>query len=185
RVARESGAVATLPRVLAPAAWVDWRHGRYASARMHGTEALRLARETGQEPGLALGALALTAGTRGLEDECRAYAHEAMERAQERGASLLQSQANWALGLLELALGRFDEAARKLEQAMGRDGAFAHPALARHVIPDYVEAAVRAGRRDTLSATLDEYEAWVRTTNQPWTRALLGACRALSTDGDE
>jgi DNA-binding CsgD family transcriptional regulator len=48
-----------------------------------------------------------------------------------------------------------------------------------------VEAAVRAGHRDTLRATIDEYEAWVRTTNQPWTRGLLAACRALAAEGDE
>jgi hypothetical protein len=67
RLARESGAVGNLPRPLAAVAWADWRHGRYASARMHATEALRLARETGQEPGLALSVLALVAGTQGRE----------------------------------------------------------------------------------------------------------------------
>ena len=183
RIARESGAVGTLPRVLAPAAWLEWRHGRYASARMYGTEALRLARETGQEGGLALCALALVAGTQGREDECRAHARDAMERAHERGASLLQSQASWALGLLELGRGRFEEAARILERGFGRDGSFAHPALARHMIPDYVEAAVRAGRSDGLDETVAEYELWVRNSSQPWTLGLLACCHALISDG--
>jgi DNA-binding CsgD family transcriptional regulator len=185
RVARESGAVGALPRVLAPAAWIDWRHGRYASARMHGTEALRLARETGQEHGLALTALALVAGTQGRDDECRAHAREAMERAQDRGASLLQSQASWALGLLELGHGRFAEAARILERGFGRDGSFAHPALARHMIPDYIEAAVRAGRLEGLDETVAEYELWARNSNRPWSLGLLAGCQALVSDGDE
>jgi DNA-binding NarL/FixJ family response regulator len=108
-----------------------------------------------------------------------------MERAHERRASLLQSQASWALGLLELAHGRFDEAARVLERAMGSDGSFAHPALARHVIPDYVEAAVRAGRVSGLDATVADYELWARNSNQPWTLGLLAGCRALISKGDE
>jgi DNA-binding CsgD family transcriptional regulator len=185
RLARESGAVGVLPRVLAAVAWGDFRHGRYPSARMNASEALRLARETGQEPGLALSVLALAAGAQGRDDECKAFAHEAMERAQERRASLLQSQGSWALGLLELAHGRYEESARVLELGMGRDGAFAHPALARHMIPDYVEAAVRAGRRDGLEETVAEYELWARSSNQPWTLALLAGCEALISQGDD
>jgi DNA-binding CsgD family transcriptional regulator len=184
RLGRESGALGVLPRVLAPAAWTEWRLGRYASGRMYGTEALRLARETGQEPGMALTALALIAGSQGRDEECRTHAAEAMERARERGASLLQSQASWALGLLELAHGRFDEAARVLERGFGGDGSFAHPALARHMIPDYVEAAVRAGGRERLQERVDDYELWARNGGQPWSLGLLEVCRALMADED-
>jgi DNA-binding CsgD family transcriptional regulator len=177
--------VGELPRVLAAAAWGDWRYGRYPTARMNASEALRLARETGQEPGLALSVLALVAGAQGRDEECRSHAHEAMDRARERGASLLQSQASWALGLLELAQGRFEDAARVLERGFGRDGSFAHPALARHMIPDYVEAAVRAGRVDGLAETVHEYELWAQSSNQPWSLGLLAACHALLAQGDE
>src|SRR5262249_19549769 len=124
RLARERGAVGELPRVLAAVSFADGRQGRYPTSRMQASEALRLARETGQEPGLALGVLALLAGTQGREEECRTHAREAMDRAQERRASLLQSLASWALGLLELAYGRFDESARVLELGFGRDGGF-------------------------------------------------------------
>src|SRR5262249_27696243 len=111
RLARESGAVSLVPRVLLAVSWADFRHGRYPTARMHASEALRLARETDQESGLGLCVLALVAGAQGRDDDCKANAYEAMERARERRASLLQSQACWALGLLELAHGRFEEAA--------------------------------------------------------------------------
>lgn len=184
-LARESGAVGALPRVLAGVAWGDFRHGRYPSARINGSEALRLGRETGQETGLALSVLALVAGAQGRDDECRSHAHEAMDRAHERGAALLQSQASWALGLLELAHGRFEEAARVIELGFGREGTFGHPALARHMIPDYVEAAVRAGRVDGLVETVAEYELWARNANQPWTLGLLAGCQALIAEGDE
>src|SRR5262249_21893019 len=185
RLARERGAVGELPRVLAAVSFADWRHGRYPTSRMHASEALRLARETGQEPGLALSVLALVAGTQGREEECRTHARAAMDRAHERRASLLQSLASWALGLLELAHGRFEESARILELGFGRDGGFAHPALARHMIPDYFEAAVRAGRSDGLEETLAEYELWARNGNQPWALGLLASCRALVSEGDD
>jgi DNA-binding CsgD family transcriptional regulator len=185
RLARESGAVGFLPGVLAGISWGDFRHGRYPSSRMHASEALRLARETGQEPGLALSVLALVAGAQGRDDECRTHAHEAMERAHERRAGLLQSQACWALGLLELAHGRFEESVRVLEAGLGRDGGLAHPGLARHMIPDYVEAAARAGRVDGLEETVVEYELFARSANQPWTLGLLAACRALTSDGGD
>jgi DNA-binding CsgD family transcriptional regulator len=183
RLARESGAVGLLPRVLAAISWGDFRLGRYPTARMHAGEGLRLARETGQEPGLALSVLALVAGAQGRDDECRPHAREAMERAHERGAGLLQSQASWALGLLELTHGRFEESARVLESGLARDGAFGHPGLARHMIPDYVEASVRAGRADGLGETVAEYELFAHSSNQPWTLGLLAACRALTSDG--
>jgi DNA-binding CsgD family transcriptional regulator len=179
RLARESGAVGALPRVLTSEAWAEFRTGRYSVGRMHAAEALRLARETGQEPGLALGMLALIAAAQGRDDECRSYASELSERAHERRASLFQSQADWAVGLLELGLGRFEDAARTLASVLPGKGTFAHPALARHVIPDYVEAAVRAGRRDGLDAVLAGYEHWARSANQPWTLGLLASCSAL------
>jgi DNA-binding CsgD family transcriptional regulator len=183
RIARESGAVGVMPRVLAAVSWGDFRYGRYSSARMHASEALRLARETGQETGLALSVLALVAGAQGRADECRSFANEASERAHERRASLLESQAKWAVGLLELGLGRFEEAARVLESGLPREGVLAHPALARHMIPDYLEAAVRAGRLEGLDASVAEYEQWARHANQPWTLGLLANCRALTTEG--
>jgi DNA-binding CsgD family transcriptional regulator len=52
------------------------------------------------------------------------------------------------------------------------------------VTPDYVEAAVRAGRLDGLDVILDQYEHWVRSAPQPWKLGLLASCRALVSEGD-
>src|SRR5215471_1491424 len=52
------------------------------------------------------------------------------------------------------------------------------------MIPDYVEAAVRAGRVDGLKETVAEYELWAHNSNQPWSLALLAQCQALIADGD-
>jgi DNA-binding CsgD family transcriptional regulator/tetratricopeptide (TPR) repeat protein len=150
---------------------------------MHASEGLRLARELGQEPGLALCVLALIAAAQGREDECRSCAHEASARAHERRASLFQSQVDWALGLLELGRGRFEDAERTLGSVLPGKATFAHPALARHVIPDYVEAAVRAGRLEGLDTVLADYEHWVRNAPQPWKLGLLASCRALTAEG--
>jgi DNA-binding CsgD family transcriptional regulator len=64
------------------------------------------------------------------------------------------------------------------------EAVFAHPALARHVIPDFVEAAVRAGKLDGVDGALVHYEHWVQNARQPWTLGLLASCRALTSDGN-
>jgi DNA-binding CsgD family transcriptional regulator len=53
------------------------------------------------------------------------------------------------------------------------------------MIPDYIEAAVRAGRVDGVKETVAEYELWAQSSNQPWSLALLAECQALISDGDE
>ena len=185
RIARETGAVGVLPVALARIAFGDWRVGSFSSSRIHASEGLRLARETGQETGLALGVLALVAAVQGREDECRACAHEALERAYDRRAGLLKSIAAWAVGLLELGVGRYHESMRVFEEVIQREDGLSHPGMRRFMIPDYVEAAVRAGERDGLEELVDEFEFWARLTGRPWVLALHSHCRGLLSDGAE
>jgi DNA-binding CsgD family transcriptional regulator len=183
RIARENGAVGVLPVALARIAFGDWRVGRYSSARIHASESLRLAREMGQETGLALGVLALVAGVQGREDECRASAHEAIERAYERRAGILRSLAAWGVGLLELGLGRYHEALRILDDVVRREDALAHPGMRRFMTPDYVEAAVRTGERDGVDELVEEFGQWAFLTGRPWVQALHQHCLGLTSEG--
>jgi DNA-binding CsgD family transcriptional regulator len=185
RLARETGAIGVLPVALSRIAFGEWRVGRYSSARIDASEGVRLARETGQEPGLALGVLALVAGVQGREDECRACAQEATQRAYERRAGMLRSVASWAVGLLELGLGRYDEAVRVFDQVIRRDDALAHPGMRRFMIPDFVEAAVRSGERDGLEELVEEFDFWAHLTGRPWVLALASHCRGLTAEGSD
>jgi DNA-binding NarL/FixJ family response regulator len=133
---------------------------------------------------MALSVLALVAAVQGREDECRSFAHETFERARERGAGLYRSNAAWAVGLLELGLGRFQEAAQALEAVLPERDVLAHPGMRRYLMPDYLEARVRAGERDGLEGVLAEYEQWVAVSGTPSVRALLAHCRGLMSSGE-
>jgi DNA-binding CsgD family transcriptional regulator len=145
---------------------------------------LNLARELGQEIGIHLCELAIVAAIQGREDECRACAAQATERAVERRSGLLASLAAWALGLLELAFARPEAAIVALEPALPGDGALTHPIIALFLTPDYVEAAVRANRFDVARAVVGPFEEWAGAVEQPWALALAFHCRGLVTAGD-
>jgi DNA-binding CsgD family transcriptional regulator len=51
-------------------------------------------------------------------------------------------------------------------------------------LPDKIEAAVRAGRRDEATAMLPAFESWAAGAGAPWAWARLAGFRALLADGD-
>jgi DNA-binding CsgD family transcriptional regulator len=184
RIARARGAIGVLPRALERLSFGEFRLGRYASARSNASEGLRLARETGQEYGTHLSILALLAAVQGREDECRQCAHEALARALERRSGLIQLLATWAVGLLELSLGRAEAAAAVLEPVLPADGMLTNRVVATFLIPDYIEASVRAGRTESAHATLGIFEPWAQATGQGWALALASYCEGLLSEGD-
>jgi DNA-binding NarL/FixJ family response regulator len=184
RLARERGAVGFLPRALERIAYAELRSGRYASSRADAAEALRLARETGQEPGTPLCLLALVAGIQGRDGECRACAAEALERARERRSGIFQVLAVWAVGLLELGSGRPGEALSALDSVLPGKGVLTHPMQVLFLLPDHVEAAVRAGQPERAEVSLTMFEGWAEVVRQPWTLALLAYCRGFLAEGD-
>jgi DNA-binding CsgD family transcriptional regulator len=85
-----------------------------------------------------------------------------------------------ALGLLELGLGRYDDALRHLEAVNPRYSADAMLAAA-----DLVEAAMRAGQPDRARAPFDRFRAWAEAVQQPWSHAIALRCEALLADSPE
>jgi DNA-binding CsgD family transcriptional regulator len=49
---------------------------------------------------------------------------------------------------------------------------------------DRIEAAVRAGERETARAWLDEFERWAESSGAGWARAVVLHCRALLSDDE-
>jgi DNA-binding CsgD family transcriptional regulator len=180
-LARERGAIGALPRILERVPFYEIRLGRYASARAHAAEGLRLARELGQERGVHLCELALVAAIEGREEDCRTAAAQAVERASHRRSGLLAALAAWALGLLELGLGRPEYAIAALEPVLP-GGELTHPIIALFLTPDYVEAMIRAGRLDAAIATVDPFAEWAQSVEQPWALALAHHCRGLVSE---
>ena len=179
---RATGRIGLLPSVLFYSGAAQAYSGRHDQARQTVAEGLRLARDTGQQRWADALAepLALLAAASGDRELCQQLADEALGRAASPAWNVPWVAA--ALGLLDLGLGRAEDALARLETlAEGRR--FFHIPPTRST-PDLVEAAVRLGRPEEATAPLALFETWSRNIAQPWAAALVHRCRAL-LDGDE
>ena len=179
--ARLSGAVGMLATILDRLAWTDAIAGRPAAAEANAEEGLKLAGELGLDAGVAMGSLALVWAMRGDEDGCRAAAERAYSLAEARRMRIVSASADWALGLLDLGLGRPVDA---LQHLVALTGAGGHPGILLWATPDLVEAAVRAGQPDRCSALLERFGAWVTGSGLPVPAAALARCEGLLADSD-
>jgi DNA-binding CsgD family transcriptional regulator len=145
--------------------------------------------------GQLLALLAFVASTTGDVDEARRRAEEARAIAGPRGIGLTNAMAGWALGRLDLGMGRNDEALDRflaLATAKPGDG---HPVVTVWFTPDIVEAAVRARRTDEILEHLAAVASMARNARQmgaeataAWCRGLLGGTEAaadLALAGEE
>jgi DNA-binding CsgD family transcriptional regulator len=172
--AREAGALGSLTQILAALTISEVWAGYWDSASANAKESVRLGRELGQQHLVvqALVLLALIAALRGDEDECRTLAAESRELASARGLGVVAEIAQWTLALLELGLGRPEEAFRHARD-ISRTIAVYWSCL------DRVEAAIRADEEDTARAWLDSFQRWVESSAADWARAVLFHCQAL------
>jgi DNA-binding CsgD family transcriptional regulator len=184
--ARALGAAGTLAWALRSLALDEIDYGRFAWAGAYAAEGLQLALEAGQ-PNLACqhrAFLAEIAAVRGPEAEGRRLSHEVLAEATGRGLRGTVALARRALIQLALATGRPDEALVQLE-AMWTLGAVVHRGLARHSVPDLVEAAVRAGRPELGAERLPRYLSWAEAAGSAEAGALAARSRALLAGPDE
>jgi GMP synthase-like glutamine amidotransferase/tetratricopeptide (TPR) repeat protein len=180
---RARGSVGVLAYALVRLGAAEIDLGLWAAARGTLADAADLARETGQgaDRGLASGVLAWLAAAQGREQECRQRAEEALALADRLGVGSRLDRASQALGLVELSLGRFDEAAAMLTAVRREQVAqgWSDPAIAPHLVPDLVEALALAGRVDEARTVLDEYQTEARRVGRPSSLAALARCRSL------
>ncbi|MBE1584601.1 AAA family ATPase [Nonomuraea angiospora] len=178
---REQGAVGRLTYALEPLAIVQLLRGRFMDADAGVTEAISLATDLGQDlQVVALNAIAAwLAAVGGDEIACRSLAAGVLEHRTRHPTDA--ALASWALGLLHLAGGRFDEAAARLDEVCG--GPARHDFLIR-AVPDHVEAAVRAGLPEQAARHLPALSDWAEHTGRPYAIALARRCAALPADED-
>ena len=167
---------------------LDRLHGlvRITWAGAYAAEGLQLAIEAGQ-PNLACqhrAFLVEIAAVRGPEDEARRLGDEVLAEATGRGLRGTVALARRALVQLALATGRPDEALVQLE-AMWTLGAIVHRGIARHSVPDLVEAAVRAGRPELGAERLPGYLSWAQAAGSAEAGALAARSRALLAGPDQ
>jgi DNA-binding CsgD family transcriptional regulator len=176
--ARAEGALGLLTPILSRLALFELWAGRWPAASANAREGLRLAREIGQHDLVAyqLVLLALIAAHRGEEDECRSLAAQGHQLASARRFTLVASLANWALVLLELELGRAEEAFLRAREISATPVVF-------FAGLDRIEAAVRAGEHATAHDWLGSYEPWAGRAGAAWARAGAAWARAVAFHG--
>jgi DNA-binding CsgD family transcriptional regulator len=185
--ARTESALGALPYALSILSDLDFRTGNWAAAYAGATEAVRIAHETHQVTTLAfsLSCLARLEAAQGRGDECRAHSEQALEIASPSIGAVVALSGS-GLGLLELGLGRLDEALDHLEPLARRaaEHGLREPGVIQWA-PDLIEAYVRLGRNEEAELALADFERLARQTERTWALAAAHRCRGLLATEDE
>ena len=186
RLAREQGALGILVTALDVLGLRHYFAQRFDQAVVACREAVELNRELGSEnlAQLPLFVLAAIAAIRGDDEEADRRATASLEYATAHGQLLAAARATWALALLDLGRGSWEQALERL-QPLGEVRLGFGDLLVIQTLPDRIEAAVRAGRPEVGRAALVVYAAWAERVTAPWARPRLDSCRALVAEGDE
>ena len=180
RQARDSGMVGDLPYVLVNVAALEQAKGRYATVRAISEEGLRLAEEIGQDSArcMHLATLAVVAAIQGDEAACRSRVDRTLELATPRGLGLPIARAGLALALHDLGAGRYPQAAARFAGLFGAPPGAGHPGVVLAVLPEWIEASIRAGDLDQARRTLGLLESLTAHADDS-ARAAVLCCRAL------
>jgi DNA-binding CsgD family transcriptional regulator len=182
---REHGRMAWCSPALGALARVQAHLGRLAEARTSAEEALAIAEAAGQPQweSQVSGLLAYLAASEGEEERCREYARRALTDLAPTVMSLGESWGRWALGLLDLGLGRPAAALEHLRAL--ENGPAVHQLAATRALPDLLEAALRAGDRDLAEQALGRLTRWAAEVKQNAADALVLRGEALLAQDDE
>jgi DNA-binding CsgD family transcriptional regulator len=190
RRATEHGDESALATILNHLTLVEFLAGKWDEANRNAEEGYSLALESGQEPTQAsiLGKRALLEAVRGAVEDARATARRSLEIAApefdpsspEPALARAGQTAIGALGLVELSLGRPEEAHHYL-------GPLTAALLAAGIedpgelrcLPDDVEALVSLGCLEEAEAMLTPFEGTARRRDRPTALAVAGRCRGL------
>jgi DNA-binding CsgD family transcriptional regulator len=186
----EAAWAASSPSLLVPVtltrAELEFRTGNWRLAHASASESVRLTRDTGGPMHFSLPYLARIEAARGLEADCRAHAGETLEIAERHEIGSTFCYAHAALGLLELGLGKHDEAIEHLEKVeqFTEEHEMREPNVMQHT-PDFIEACVHAGRIPEARDALAGFERQASATERTWTLATAARCRGLVADADD
>lgn len=170
---RARAGVGTLPALLFLVARDGAASDSWARAAADYTEAIRLARDTGQatELAMSLAGLSWLEARTGQETECREHAAEALALCGSRDIHWGEAWALFALGDLELSLGH---PATALVHLQALDDllvslSVGDPDLSPRA--ELVDALLRLGRVDEATRIAASYVESADAKGQPWARA--------------
>ncbi|MFN3600977.1 MAG: ATP-binding protein [Dietzia sp.] len=177
RLAREAGALATLPAALSFQASVLTLAGDLARAGELAVESTEIAQATG---GVSLrhGQIMLTAwrGDHAATAELNDMTLGDLANPDGGGEVAV---AQYAMAVLHNGLGNYAEARVAAERACETD----EPGIVAVVLPELIEAAVRAGHKEIAANALEGFSARALACNTSWALGLEARSRALTSAG--
>ena len=183
QLARAQGALSVLPAALSLLGLSQAWAGRLAASEVSFAEGREISGATGV-PGLVGWPShheLLVLAWRGREEEARSAAEAVTRQAIERGFGTGISFVQYALAVLELSAGRYQEALAHALGVFEADPVY----LGMRVLPELVEAAARSGDNEAAAAGLERLSTRARATGTPWALGLLARSRALlATDAE-
>jgi DNA-binding CsgD family transcriptional regulator len=185
-IARQRGLLSNLPLALWAQATAFLALGRFNLARSAAEEGICLASDFGHRSGVSwnLTNVALLDALRGDEQGTRDHAREAIELAASGGGNMIIGIAEFALGLLELTLGKPEEATDRLLGVSTAERPESNALIGLWSVPDLIEAAARSGRLDEAGDRIERYTRWAQHSSSPARRSVFARSRALLGDGD-
>ena len=185
--ARERSSIGELPLLLWHLGRDEATTNRWARAEATYSEAIQLAKETGQSTDLAMAAagLAWLQARQGREAACRTNADLAQEIGSARQVNLALVWVLLALGDLELGLGKPDAAVRRFAAADDLMAALGVADVDLSPAPDWVDALLRLGRHDDAAAFAERFAVQAAAKGQPWSCARAERALGLAGSDDE
>jgi DNA-binding CsgD family transcriptional regulator len=181
---RETGALRTLAQALEALA-ITQLDVSPRQAEANADEGLRAARETNQAASAAihLTTLAWVAAVRGDRAATEDLAGQVSDLDQAHGLGYPAARAVAARGLLELGLGRAEQALVLYQSLVVGGG---HRAAQLAAVDFTMLAAIWSGHRDQARDLLAAVGSWpwLQEAYAPWAEATLDRWRALLADGD-
>ncbi|HEX4017459.1 MAG TPA: LuxR C-terminal-related transcriptional regulator [Frankiaceae bacterium] len=181
RIARETGALETLPLALTSRVGSLVLVGELAQAAALLDELRAVASATGI-PYASYGAL-LLAAWQGREREAIALIEETTTEIMQRGEGFGLVLTGVARAVLYNGLGRYVDALSAAEHASKQPPAMGVEPWQAHV--EIIEAATRSGRHERAQDSLVELRKSTQATGTEWGLGIEARCRALLSDGQE
>jgi len=168
------------------AAMDEAHSGQIALAESDADEGCQLAAQLGQPHWMpfSLAAQARVAAVRGREQQCQALTDQVIQTAAQRGLAPPIGVAVSSRAELDLALNRPEQALRRLTGYTAGEYGLPAPVILVGIVPDQIEAAVRAGVPPPAAA-LTRFEAFAAHARARWAPPLAKRCQALLTTGHD
>ena len=177
RLAREAGVLSLLPIAESYRAGAHLQAGEFAAASTLMAESTAIIQRTATAPLIYSPPMILA--YRGDEAEAVPVIEAARKDAIARGQGLALSMIDCARAVLFNGLARYEDATAAAEVAAAHDGLGLY-ALA---LPELIEAAVRSGRDQLASVTLERLVERTQASGTNWALGIEASSRALLAAG--